>query len=85
MKRTELDRHLAQLADRVGSKPFGYRAAQVFPVTWEEAYRGRWIQVEVERLELTEGYIHLPVAAEDGTWPSAYAPNSTSAIIRKAR
>jgi hypothetical protein len=83
MKRSELKELAAALAEQANEKPFSYWAQQDYPITWEQMHEGCAVQVEIVRLEWNNDMIHLSVAVDDGTWPSAFVPASADVIITR--
>ena len=51
--------------------------------TYETEFDRRKYQVEVEMIENTAKYVHVMVAVDDGTLPSAVRPLSASFISAK--
>lgn len=84
MRRTELKQLASALANQVEEKPFEYWAEQDYPITWEQEHQGCLVQVEICKLELTDDFIHLTVAVDDGAW-SAFVPASADTIIKKGQ
>ena len=83
MKRANLKKLAFALTHQVKDKPFEYWAKQDYPIAWEQEHEGCVVQVEIERLELTADFIHLTIAVDDGTWPSAFVPPSVETIIKR--
>jgi hypothetical protein len=82
--RTQLQQLASALADQANEKPFDYWTAQDYPINWEQEHQGEVVQVEIERLEFTDDLLHLTIAVDDGTWPSAFFPPSADTIIKRA-
>lgn len=83
MKRAELREFLIQVVQEVEAQPFDYWVGQDFPVVWERQHQGQTLQIEIDRLELTDAYIHLGISADDGTLRNSLVPASTSTMIQK--
>jgi hypothetical protein len=83
MERTKLKQLASVLANQVIEKPFEYWAGQDYPITWEQEHEGCVVQVEIERLELTDDFIHLTIGVDNGAWPSAFVPASADVIVTR--
>jgi hypothetical protein len=84
MDRINLREVVAQWVGELEKEPYGYWAAQVYPIARQTEYQGCPIQVEIDKLEQTDDYIHVLVSVDDGKLPSACFPASASLIIKKA-
>lgn len=53
------------------------------PTVYECGIRDDWYQVEVQILEKNEEYVHIAVNVDDGKFPKAFVPFSTSFLVYK--
>ncbi len=83
LKRSVLKKLASVIASELEQKPYDYWTTQEFPITYETKLEGKDVQVEIDRLELEDDYVHLSVSVDTGWGWSAFSPPGTSVIIRK--
>ena len=82
-KRAFFKQCACQIAAECEQKPYEHWMAADFPITFDRDFDGQMLQVEIIQLEAHPEYVHLLVSVDDGGL-SAFAPPSTSTIIRKS-
>ena len=63
-----LRRFLDITAEKAKQKPYEYWAHRRFPITFDERFEGRDIQVEIYAVEVTPELVHLVISASDSPW-----------------
>ncbi len=72
-KRSQFKRCAKQIADRLSARPYSFWSRMQEPWTFECMFEGQQLQVEVEVPEVTQEYVLVSVAVDDGgLW--AYCP-----------
>jgi hypothetical protein len=82
MKRAIIRGWLQEIVDEYKCNPHEFWESSNFPITFERAFEGRQIQVEIDILESTPEYFHISFSANAGGL-SAYFPIGTDIIVKK--
>ncbi len=84
MKRRRLHAYAEEVGRDLEGKPYNHWAKKEFPINYETILDGQEVHVEIDRLELTDEYVHLGIGiCSHSSLFSCYFPACTSVIIQK--
>jgi hypothetical protein len=81
VRRSKLKRCFQQIADRLRVRDYSSWSQQPEVWTFACVFEGSELQVEVEVLEVTQAYVHLMVAVDDGGLLWSHFPAATSFLV----
>ncbi|MHC4462385.1 MAG: hypothetical protein ACYS6W_03445 [Planctomycetota bacterium] len=79
-----IKRCLRELVREYESKPYEYWEKVSLPLTFERAFEGRNVQVEIDILESTPEYLQIGISVDAG-WRSFFYPFGQSMIVEKEK
>lgn len=77
-----IKRCLRELTAEYKCKPYDYWDTVDMPITFERAFEGKEVQVEIHVLESTPEYLQIGISVDAG-WRSFFYPFGQSFIVEK--
>ncbi len=83
MDKEKLKLFLDQERDKFASKTHEELSKLKDPTVYESGVGDSWNEVEDQVLEKNNQYIHIGISVDDGKFPRAFVPLSTSFLVYK--